>query len=176
MPVDKVYPDANSAVADIPDGATVLIGGFSSIGGHPGHLLVALRDHGAKNLTIVSNSMGVGPPSPKVDRPRGFADVSVLVSNGQVAKGISSFPCVAIAFKSVTVRVAAEGGEGRSGGAAAGDDDREDEDCGGGAGGILHACRGWDGGGGRQGEAGVRWGRVHPGVAIAWGLCAYTRP
>ena len=72
MPVDKVYPDANSAVADIPDGATVLIGGFSSIGGHPGHLLVALRDHGAKNLTIVSNSMGVGPPSPKVDRPRGF--------------------------------------------------------------------------------------------------------
>ena len=92
MPIDKVYPDANSAVADIPDGATVLIGGFSSIGGHPGHLLVALRDQGAKNLTIVSNSMGVGPPSPKVDRPRGFADVSVLVSNGQVAKGISSFP------------------------------------------------------------------------------------
>ena len=92
MPVDKVYTDAKSAVADIPDGATMLIGGFSSIGGHPSHLLVALRDHGAKNLTIVSNSMGVGPPSPKVDRPRGFADVSVLVSNGQVAKGISSFP------------------------------------------------------------------------------------
>ena len=56
----KYIQTPNPQVADIPDGATVLIGGFSSIGGHPGHLLVALRDHGARNLTIVSNSMGVG--------------------------------------------------------------------------------------------------------------------
>ena len=92
MPVDKVYPDAASAVADIFDGATVMVGGFSSIGGHPGHLLLALRDQGARNLTIVSNSMGLGDTAASSGRPSGIADVAVLAENGQVAKGISSFP------------------------------------------------------------------------------------
>ena len=92
MPVDKVYTTLSAAVADIPDGATVMIGGFSSIGGQPGHLIMALRDQGAKNLTIICNSMGLGPPSEKVNRVRGIADVSELVVNGQITKGIASFP------------------------------------------------------------------------------------
>ncbi len=92
MPTDKVYTDAASAVADIPDGATVMIGGFSSIGGHPGHLILALRDQGARALTIVSNSMGLGGGAASSGRPSGIADVAALVENRQVAKGIASFP------------------------------------------------------------------------------------
>ena len=84
MPTDKVYPDTASAVADIPDGATVMIGGFSSIGGHPGHLILALRDQGARDLTIVSNSMGLGSGAASSGRPSGIADVAALVENGQV--------------------------------------------------------------------------------------------
>ena len=92
MPIDKVYPDANSAVADIPHGATVMIGGFSSIGGHPRRLILALRDQGARDLTIVSNSMGLGRGAASSGRPSGVADVAALVENNQVKKGISSFP------------------------------------------------------------------------------------
>ncbi len=92
MPMDKVYPSLASAVADIPDGASIMIGGFTSIGGHPGHLILALRDQGARELTIICNSMGLGAGASKVNRPMGVADVAALVENGQVRKGIASFP------------------------------------------------------------------------------------
>ena len=92
MPTDKVYPDAASAVSDVPDGATVFIGGFSSIGGHPGHLILALRDQGARDLTVVSNGTGLGDVSASAGRPSGIADMAALVENEQVKKGIASFP------------------------------------------------------------------------------------
>ena len=66
--------------------------GFSSIGGHPGHLILALRDQGARDLTIVSNGTGLGDVSASAGRPSGIADVAALVENGQVKKGIASFP------------------------------------------------------------------------------------
>jgi len=57
--IDKTVPDAASAVADIPDGATVMIGGFGRAG-RPVELIDALIAHGAKNLTIVNNNAGNG--------------------------------------------------------------------------------------------------------------------
>ncbi len=55
----KIYPDARTALADIVrDGMTLAVGGFG-LCGIPEALIVALRDIGAKDLTVVSNNAGV---------------------------------------------------------------------------------------------------------------------
>src|SRR5262245_1679355 len=56
--MDKVMKSAAEAVADIPDGATVLAGGFG-LCGIPELCIEALREKGVKNLTFVSNNCGV---------------------------------------------------------------------------------------------------------------------
>jgi 3-oxoacid CoA-transferase subunit A len=56
--MNKVVRDAPEAIADIQDGATVMLGGFG-LCGIPEHLITALRDKGTKNLTIISNNAGV---------------------------------------------------------------------------------------------------------------------
>jgi 3-oxoacid CoA-transferase subunit A len=53
----KVYPDAASALADLPDGATILSGGFG-LCGIPQDCIVAIRDLGRRDLTVVSNNAG----------------------------------------------------------------------------------------------------------------------
>ena len=92
-PPSKVYTDGPTAIADLPDGATVFIDGFGGPGGMAHYLLVSLRDRGSRELTIVSNTAGIArvvsfgtPPG------RTAIDHSVLVENGQVAKAIASFP------------------------------------------------------------------------------------
>ena len=92
-PPSKVYADGPSAIADLPDGATVFIDGFGGPGGMAHYLLISLRDRGSRNLTIVSNTAGIArvvsfgtPPG------RTAIDHSVLVENGQVVKAIASFP------------------------------------------------------------------------------------
>ena len=55
MPIDKRAGSAAEALADVSDGATVLISGFGGAG-FPNILLRALRDRGPKNLTLVVNS------------------------------------------------------------------------------------------------------------------------
>ncbi|MGH7895048.1 MAG: 3-oxoacid CoA-transferase [Candidatus Binatia bacterium] len=67
--MDKVVPSAALAVADVPDGATVLIGGFGVIQGWPASLIEAL---GARALTVVANTPGVGPLSPQLLAERGL--------------------------------------------------------------------------------------------------------
>jgi 3-oxoacid CoA-transferase len=64
--MDKVARSAREAVADVRDGATILIGGFGVVQGWPTSLLRALRDHGARDLTLVANTPGVGPTSPQI--------------------------------------------------------------------------------------------------------------
>lgn len=83
--MDKIFLNAASAVADIPDGATLMIGGFG-VSGLPLTLIKALALHGAKNLTIIANSAGGRLP----DR-----DVSLLVKNNQMKKLIASYPVYA---------------------------------------------------------------------------------
>jgi len=60
MPVNKIYETCDDAVADVFDGATIMIGGFGSFGGLPIRLIVGLAKQGAKNLTIIANQGGVG--------------------------------------------------------------------------------------------------------------------
>jgi 3-oxoacid CoA-transferase len=57
---------AAEAVADIPDGAIVLVGGFGVIQGWPSSLITALRRSGSRALTLICNTPGVGPTSPQV--------------------------------------------------------------------------------------------------------------
>lgn len=55
--MNKVYSDAATACADIPDGATLCVGGFG-LSGVPEECIFALRNLGSKQLTIVSNNAG----------------------------------------------------------------------------------------------------------------------
>jgi 3-oxoacid CoA-transferase subunit A len=56
--MNKVLRSADEAVAMIPDGASILVGGFG-LCGVPEHLIKALHARGARNLTIISNNAGV---------------------------------------------------------------------------------------------------------------------
>lgn len=64
--LDKVVNSAAEAVADIPPGASVVIAGFGVPHNWPGSLVLALRDQGANDLTIVANTLGFGPHAPQI--------------------------------------------------------------------------------------------------------------
>ena len=89
----KVADSFATAVSDIPDGATLMIDGFAGPGGTPQNLIAALRDHGVRDLTIISNTAGlasvIGFGTIAGDRP---IDIGVLVDNEQVRKVTASFP------------------------------------------------------------------------------------
>ena len=90
MPINKVFRSFTEAVADIPDGAAIMIGGFGGPGGMPSNLLLALREHGARGLTIITNSAGL--PGFGAKKGEDEANASVLFANHQVRKTIASFP------------------------------------------------------------------------------------
>ena len=92
MATGKVFPNCNDALADIFDGATIMIGGFGSFGGLPINLIVALAEQGAKNLTIIANQGGVGFELSDRIKPGGYPDIGALYSKGQVKKFIGSVP------------------------------------------------------------------------------------
>ncbi len=58
MTIDKTVSTAAEAVADIPDGASLAVGGFG-LCGNPMQLIEALLAQGARELKIVSNNCGV---------------------------------------------------------------------------------------------------------------------
>src|SRR5438093_49525 len=78
--MDKVAESAAVAVADVPDGASLLFGGFGVVQGWPNSLLLALRDHGARDLIVIFNTPGVGPLS-----------AQLLAEAGLIRKVIASF-------------------------------------------------------------------------------------
>ena len=75
-----ICASAGHAVADIADGATVLIGGFG-LAGMPVELIDALIEQGATDLTVVSNNAG-----------NGDTGLAALLAKGRVRKMICSFP------------------------------------------------------------------------------------
>ncbi|WP_445329489.1 3-oxoacid CoA-transferase subunit A [Xanthobacter nonsaccharivorans] len=78
--MDKTRPDTASCVADIPDGATILVGGFGGAG-MPHELIDALIARAPRDLTIVSNNAG-----------NGTAGLAALLAAGLVRKVVCSFP------------------------------------------------------------------------------------
>ena len=93
MTINKVYDNFPNALKDIRDSATIMMDGFGGPGGMPRYLIMALRDQGARDLTIVSNTAGIatamGFGTPPGIKP---IDHSILIENGQVSKVIASFP------------------------------------------------------------------------------------
>lgn len=77
--VDKVYPDAKAACTDVPNGVTILVGGFG-LSGIPEECILALRELGPTGLTIVSNNAGT--------TDHGLVH---LLKNRQVKKMMSSY-------------------------------------------------------------------------------------
>ncbi|MGQ3355335.1 MAG: CoA transferase subunit A [Phreatobacter sp.] len=76
----KVYTSAREALAgQIKDGMTIMSGGFG-LCGIPDVLIEAVRDSGAKNLTVISNNAGVDG-----------AGLGILLETKQIAKMISSY-------------------------------------------------------------------------------------
>ena len=91
--MNKIVPTFAEAVSDIPDGATLMIDGFAGPGGTPQNLIRALRDHGAGDLTIISNTAGLASVTGFGTVPGDIpTDIGVLVENEQVKKVIASFP------------------------------------------------------------------------------------
>lgn len=79
MPLDKVVSSAAEAVADIPDGASLAVGGFG-LAGIPWILIEALLHQGASNLTVVSNNCGVDG-----------GGLGVLLEQGRISRVIASY-------------------------------------------------------------------------------------
>ena len=77
---DKFISTAAEALADVPDGATVMIGGFGNAG-MPADLIDALIARGARRLTVVNNNAG-----------NADAGLAALIGAGCVRKIICSFP------------------------------------------------------------------------------------
>jgi 3-oxoadipate CoA-transferase alpha subunit len=78
--IDKTYESLERAVADVHDGATVMIGGFGNAG-MPSALIDALIAQGARDLTIVNNNAG-----------NGETGLAALLKAKRVRKIICSFP------------------------------------------------------------------------------------
>jgi 3-oxoadipate CoA-transferase, alpha subunit len=94
MAIKKIFSNCDSAVADIFDGAVIMIGGFGSFGGLPINLIVALAKQGAGNLTVIANQGGVGFELSKRIKPGGYPDIGALYAKGQVKKFIGSVPAL----------------------------------------------------------------------------------
>lgn len=77
--MNKVFANADEAIHDLTDGASIMIGGFG-LCGNPENLIAATVRKGVSNLTTISNNAGVD----------GFG-VGLLLSNGQIAKHIGTY-------------------------------------------------------------------------------------
>ena len=77
--MNKVLSSAEDAVARIPDGATIMMGGFG-LCGIPENLIAALRERATKGLTVISNNAGVDD-----------FGIGVLLRTRQVRKMISTY-------------------------------------------------------------------------------------
>ena len=77
---NKIFSSVDEAVADVPDGASIMFAGFGGAG-CANNLIRALARRGVRNLTVISNNCGTGE-----------GETGILFKNGQVSRVIASFP------------------------------------------------------------------------------------
>jgi 3-oxoacid CoA-transferase A subunit len=76
----KIFPSTDAAVADVPDGARIMFGGFGGAG-FPNNLIQALSRKGVKSITAISNNCGTEE-----------GELGLMFKNGQIRHVIASFP------------------------------------------------------------------------------------
>lgn len=81
--INKVVDSMQEAVANLHDGASIMISGFGEAG-VPAELIDAVVDHGATDLTIISNNAGTGE-----------VGIAALIREGRVRKVVCSYPKMA---------------------------------------------------------------------------------
>ena len=77
---EKVFPSVDAAVADVPDGASILFGGFGGAG-FPNKLIQALARKGTRDITAITNNCGTGE-----------GELGLLFKNRQIRRVVASFP------------------------------------------------------------------------------------
>lgn len=77
--LNKVIASVEEAVADIPDGSSIAVGGFGLVG-IPAQLIAALRSQGASELTIISNNLGTDD-----------FGLGLLLKDHRIARSIGSY-------------------------------------------------------------------------------------
>ncbi len=96
MPINKIVNSFDEAVADVFDGATIMVGGFGTVVSIPSCLLEAIDRKGVKNLTTVSNASGFGSDIWKLQGAPFPEDMDILIRNEKVKKAIVSAPISAL--------------------------------------------------------------------------------
>lgn len=77
---NRVYSSIDESVADIPDGASIMFGGFGGAG-FPNNLIQGVARQGAKNLRVISNNCGTGD-----------GELGILFKNRQIRQVVAAFP------------------------------------------------------------------------------------
>jgi len=96
MPINKIVSSFDEAVSDVFDGATIMVGGFGTIGSMPSCLLEAVDRTGVKDLTTVSNAAGFGADVWKMMEAPFPEDMDILIRNERISKAIISAPVSAL--------------------------------------------------------------------------------
>ncbi|SHI22675.1 3-oxoacid CoA-transferase subunit A [Pollutimonas bauzanensis] len=78
--ISKIFDSLRESLSDVPDGATIMVGGFG-LAGQPTELIDALLDQGARDLVIINNNAG-----------NGDTGLAALLAAGRVRKIVCSFP------------------------------------------------------------------------------------
>jgi 3-oxoadipate CoA-transferase alpha subunit len=78
--INKFVPDLQTAIADVHDGAVMMLGGFGSVG-MPDQLIEAVADKGVRDLTLIANNAGAA-----------FGGMAVLLQKRAVEKVVCSYP------------------------------------------------------------------------------------
>ena len=97
----KIYDTMDEAVADIPDGASIMFPGFGQTG-YPRNLIAALLRQGAKDLTGISNRAG---------NPGAVMDVGHLIEAGRMRKMVCTFTASPYPSRKSSLEVRVEAGE-----------------------------------------------------------------
>jgi len=78
--INKFVPDMETALAGLQDGATILMGGFGSVG-QPVQLVDHIADMGLRDLTLIANNAGAA-----------FGGMTKLLETGAIGKVVCSYP------------------------------------------------------------------------------------